>query len=81
MVERGHFIIDLTYLRDTGHARAVRQSNDGPGKPHFVVTYHLVLQVVGRNLFWHARLPSNQQALAGSEGQMSIAASFVPGTR
>jgi hypothetical protein len=72
--------LDLTYLKTNNQFRATMNEN-GSGKPHFVVKYELVFQVIDRNLLWYAHLLDDVQALPGSQGQLSLSASFRAGTR
>lgn len=50
-------------------------------KSHYEVNYKLIFKVIDRNLFWHVVLTDNGEELAGSRGQLSLAAAFVPGTK
>jgi hypothetical protein len=79
----GTFIVDMTFLKENGLLQPIIPNpEENKGQPHYSVTFDIVIQVDGLNLYYEARWPSGEQgqALEGSQGQLSIASAFDPGT-
>lgn len=82
----------MTFLLDEGRIGPTGPSeystfDPRTAKPHYAVRYELVLIVDGRNLYFEARYPARDDLDAMGEKerllgrkQVSIAASFQPGT-
>jgi hypothetical protein len=79
--EVGSFDIDLTYLRGENRVKEIVPGENEKGKHRYKVEYDLVLEAIDRNLFYHAQLVDDNRVLEGSQGLVSIAAAFHPGTK
>jgi hypothetical protein len=75
----GHFVIDLTYLKNTNYVEKVTAKPDEAGEDHYAIKYIIELEVMQKNLYWYAHLLNDNVALPGSQGQVSMVASFHPG--
>ena len=79
----GTFSVDMTFLKTEGLLQPI-MPNPGENKaqPHYSVTFDIVIEIDGLNLYYEARWPSGEQGqeLEGSQGQLSIASAFDPGT-
>jgi hypothetical protein len=79
----GTFKVDMTFLRTQGLLQpTIPNPEESKGREHYNVEFDIVIEVDGLNLYYGARWPagSNGQVLEGSQGQLSIAAAFDPGT-
>jgi hypothetical protein len=79
----GTFTVDMTFLKTEGRIQPIVPNSDrNKGQPHYSVTFDIVIEVDGLNLYYEARWPSGRQgrALEGSQGQLNIASAFDPGT-
>jgi hypothetical protein len=76
----GSFIVDLTYLKGTSRVKEISATPAGKGDDHYAVEYVIKLEVMQKNLYWHAHFKNDATVLPGSQGQGSIATSFEPGT-
>jgi hypothetical protein len=77
------FTVDMTFLKTEGLIQPIIPDPDeSKGQPHYSVTFDIVIEVDGLNLYYEARWPSGElgQVLGGSQGQLSIAPAFDPGT-
>lgn len=74
----GKIIADMTFLKTEGLIKKIPPPT-GYGKSYYKVEYELVMIVEGLNLKYEARWPIGGQEARG-QGQISIAAAFVPGT-
>ncbi|GAM33782.1 hypothetical protein TCE0_013f00935 [Talaromyces pinophilus] len=76
----GHIIVDMTFLKDEPDFHPVEPDPGGKGRLHYQVEFELVIKIDGRNLRFEARYPAGEDGVVRGARQISIAASFQPGT-
>lgn len=73
----------MTFLKTERRIQPVMPNpGENKGLPHYSITFDIIIEVDGLNLYYEARWPSGGEgkAIAGSHGQVSIASAFDPGT-
>lgn len=70
----------MTFLKDDPNFHPVRPGPDENGQLHYRVEFELVIIIEGRNLRFEARYPKGDNGVVRGARQISIAASFQPGT-
>lgn len=78
--EAGSILVDMTFLKDDPNFRPVYPGPGEKGKPHYLVEFELVITINDRNLRFEAKYPAGENGVVMAERQISIAASFEPGT-
>ena len=77
----GWIDVDMTFLRDRGIIAPTYPEPGRKGVKHYKIEYDLVAIVEGLNLRYEARWPSSTNMEKVTQGQVSIAAAFRPGTK
>jgi hypothetical protein len=70
----------MTFLKDDPDFHPVEPDPGGKGQLHYRVEFELVIKIDGRNLRFEARYPTGEDGVVMGARQISIAASFQPGT-
>ncbi|OKL64182.1 hypothetical protein UA08_00533 [Talaromyces atroroseus] len=76
----GHILVDMTFLKDDPNFHPVDPGPDEKGRLHYRVEFELAIIIDGRNLRFEARYPGGEHSVVRGARQISIAASFQPGT-
>jgi hypothetical protein len=70
----------MTFLKDDPNFHPIEPEPGEKGRIHYRVDFDLVITITGRNLCFEARYPGGEGGIVRGSRQISIAASFQPGT-
>jgi hypothetical protein len=81
----GTMLVDLTILKTRKDVQPIIPGprNKNGQKPHYKVDFEIVIEVIDRNLYFHAQWPigDDNGEILGSRRKISIASAFTPGTK